>query len=346
MSVDNASALPPAIAVSGLRRVYEVKPKPVIALDGVDLEVAPGRVLRAARAERRRQDDADQDPHDPAPADLRRGPDLRVRRRRGDRPDPPDHEHGRGRGAVGLRDPDRPRAALDVHPVLRARGPRGLAPRRRAHRGRRHGRPAAPARQHPVDRPAPEDEHGPRPAQRPVDPVPGRADARPRRRGRPGHPRPRRSRGRRRSPGARCCSRPTTCRRPTSSASGSRSSTTAGSSPSARPTSSRSASRASRSSAWRSTSSTGAPRPSPGCRASSPRRSRPTRTRSSSASPSTWCSRRTAALGAVVTALAGLGSQILALRKSEPTLEDVFVELVGRGFTEEAEPAQRVGAEA
>ncbi|MEI7742172.1 MAG: ABC transporter ATP-binding protein [Chloroflexota bacterium] len=39
-----------------------------------------------------------------------------------------------------------------------------------------------------------------------------------------------------------------------------------------------------------------------------------------------------AALGAVVTALGGLGSQILALRKSEPTLEDVFVELVGRGF--------------
>jgi ABC-2 type transport system ATP-binding protein len=42
-----------------------------------------------------------------------------------------------------------------------------------------------------------------------------------------------------------------------------------------------------------------------------------------------------AVLGAVVTALAGLGSQILALRKSEPTLEDVFVELVGRGFAEE-----------
>ena len=39
-----------------------------------------------------------------------------------------------------------------------------------------------------------------------------------------------------------------------------------------------------------------------------------------------------AALGGVVTALASLGSHILALRKSEPTLEDVFVELVGRGF--------------
>ena len=39
----------------------------------------------------------------------------------------------------------------------------------------------------------------------------------------------------------------------------------------------------------------------------------------------------------MVTALGGLGSHILALRKSEPTLEDVFVELVGRGFGDEAE---------
>jgi ABC-2 type transport system ATP-binding protein len=41
-----------------------------------------------------------------------------------------------------------------------------------------------------------------------------------------------------------------------------------------------------------------------------------------------------AALGSVVSALSGLDSHILALRKSEPTLEDVFVELVGRGFAE------------
>jgi ABC-2 type transport system ATP-binding protein len=39
-------------------------------------------------------------------------------------------------------------------------------------------------------------------------------------------------------------------------------------------------------------------------------------------------------LGQVVGALAATGSQILGLRKSEPTLEDVFVELVGRGFAE------------
>jgi ABC-2 type transport system ATP-binding protein len=41
------------------------------------------------------------------------------------------------------------------------------------------------------------------------------------------------------------------------------------------------------------------------------------------------------ALGGVVGALGGFGARILALRKSEPSLEDVFVELVGRGFDED-----------
>jgi hypothetical protein len=44
-----------------------------------------------------------------------------------------------------------------------------------------------------------------------------------------------------------------------------------------------------------------------------------------------------AALGGVVGALGSLGGHILALRKSEPSLEDVFVELVGRGFGDEAD---------
>ncbi len=44
-------------------------------------------------------------------------------------------------------------------------------------------------------------------------------------------------------------------------------------------------------------------------------------------------------MGGAVTALAGMGSHILALRNSEPTLEDVFVELVGRGFGDE-EPSR------
>ena len=37
----------------------------------------------------------------------------------------------------------------------------------------------------------------------------------------------------------------------------------------------------------------------------------------------------------VVTAVAERGSQLVGLAKSEPSLEDVFVELVGRGFGEE-----------
>jgi ABC-2 type transport system ATP-binding protein len=41
------------------------------------------------------------------------------------------------------------------------------------------------------------------------------------------------------------------------------------------------------------------------------------------------------ALGHVVGALGQRGATILGLQKSEPTLEDVFVELVGRGFGEE-----------
>jgi ABC-2 type transport system ATP-binding protein len=39
-----------------------------------------------------------------------------------------------------------------------------------------------------------------------------------------------------------------------------------------------------------------------------------------------------AALSGVVGALAGLGSRIVSLQTAEPSLEDVFIELVGRGF--------------
>ena len=48
-----------------------------------------------------------------------------------------------------------------------------------------------------------------------------------------------------------------------------------------------------------------------------------------------------AALAGVVGALGTLGAHILALRKSEPSLEDVFVELVGRGFNDDVEGAPR-----
>jgi ABC-2 type transport system ATP-binding protein len=49
------------------------------------------------------------------------------------------------------------------------------------------------------------------------------------------------------------------------------------------------------------------------------------------------------ALGGVVQALGGLGAHILALRKSEPSLEDVFVELVGRGFDDDGSRAKESG---
>ncbi len=43
------------------------------------------------------------------------------------------------------------------------------------------------------------------------------------------------------------------------------------------------------------------------------------------------------ALTSVVTAVADRGSHLVGLAKSEPSLEDVFVELVGRGFGESDE---------
>jgi ABC-2 type transport system ATP-binding protein len=46
------------------------------------------------------------------------------------------------------------------------------------------------------------------------------------------------------------------------------------------------------------------------------------------------------ALGGVVSALGTLGAHIVSLQKSEPSLEDVFVELVGRGFTTDDEAAE------
>ncbi len=47
------------------------------------------------------------------------------------------------------------------------------------------------------------------------------------------------------------------------------------------------------------------------------------------------------ALTSVVTSVAEHGSNLIGLQKSEPSLEDVFVELVGRGFGEEQESERR-----
>ena len=115
----SAESQPLAIDVRGIRRVYAAKPAAGRRPRRRRPAGRAGRVLRAARTQRRRQDHADQDPDDAAAAVRGHRPHLRLRRRRPDQADPPDHEHGRRRRAVGLRDPDRPRAALDVQPVLR-----------------------------------------------------------------------------------------------------------------------------------------------------------------------------------------------------------------------------------
>ena len=50
-----------------------------------------------------------------------------------------------------------------------------------------------------------------------------------------------------------------------------------------------------------------------------------------------------AALAGVVAALAAAGARLRGLAKSEPTLEDVFVELVGRGLEEPDGPSVPAG---
>ena len=106
----------------------------------------PGEFFGLLGPERRRQDDAHQDPDHAAAADRGHGAGLRLRRRDPDRRDPPDHEHRLRRRAVGLRPAPGPRAAVDVQPVLRPAGARRLAPRRRADGGGRHHRASASRR--------------------------------------------------------------------------------------------------------------------------------------------------------------------------------------------------------
>ena len=328
----SAESQPLAIDVRGIRRVYATKPQPVVALQGVDLQVEPGEFFGLLG------------PNGAGKTTLIKilttlllpsdgTAHILLRRRPPDEADPPDHEHGRGRRAVGVRDPDRPRAALDVQPVLRTADTRRLAPGRRADRRGRDGGAARAARQHPVHRPASADELRPRPAQRPVDLLPRRADARPGRGRRSRRPRagPRvegrgpRPDGPSHDPlhaGGRRALRQDRDRRP-------------------RPD----------------------PRPRQPGRAQAPGPARerlPPRARPARGGPA-----RSAAAGVLSAAAAAAQAEgqerqtvevnltlaedsawhgrqrargrgaLLALRKSEPSLEDVFVELVGRGFDEE-----------
>ncbi len=66
-----------AIEVRGLRKSFGKQ----LVLDGIDLDVARRHGLRAARPERRRQDDGGPHPHDADLGRRRRGPHRRLRRR-------------------------------------------------------------------------------------------------------------------------------------------------------------------------------------------------------------------------------------------------------------------------
>ena len=207
------------------------------------------------------------------------------------------------------------------------------------------GDAARPARQHAVHRPAPEDELRARPPQRPVDLLPRRADARPGRRRRAPGPRagPRLEGGGARPDGPAHdplhgrggrAVRPHRHRRPRPHP-GHRHPDGAEEAGPARidlPPRARSARRRpgdARAAARRRERGTRRGRPADGTA------DRQTRRRS------TWPSSTTRRSAASSGRSAGSAPQILALRKSEPSLEDVFVELVGRGFDDEGERRAR-----
>ena len=221
------------VAISGLRKSFRVAGKTIEAVRGIDLTVAAGRDLWAARAERRGEDHHPAHPHHPAA--RRRGP--RVRRRRG-RPARP----GAGPAADRLRQPAR---------RCRQRGDRAGEPaaRRPAVRPERRRRQAsaAPSSAEVFDLDGARRPPGPHLLGRPAPPARGRARHHAPARGccsstsRP--PASTRRTGRTCGSSSGCCataaprssSPRTTWTRPTSSATGSRSSITAGSSRSARP---------------------------------------------------------------------------------------------------------------
>ena len=66
-----------AIRVKDLRKQYPGRNGPVHAVNGIDLEIKPGRVLRFARSQWGGQDDHRRDPRGPQLADLGRGGDPR-----------------------------------------------------------------------------------------------------------------------------------------------------------------------------------------------------------------------------------------------------------------------------
>ncbi len=184
-----ASPGPAAIETRGLRRIYKVKPVDVVALEQVDLDVAPGEFFGLLG------------PNGAGKTTLIKILTTLLL---------PSEGTARIFGFDVSRDEKKIRRIMNMvaggeqsgYGILTVREqlwmfsqfyglPRKEGWRRvdELHRRRRDGRRARAAGQHPVHRAAPEDEHRARAAQRPMDPVPRRADARPRRRRRPPGPR-------------------------------------------------------------------------------------------------------------------------------------------------------------
>ncbi len=216
----------PALKIEDLIKRY---PTGTEALRGVSLEIELGRVLRPARPQRRRQVDADPLHDRPRAADLGLDPGLRPRRGRRLR-----------RGAPGGRaGPAGPQPRLVPHRRGDARLPRRLLRDAARHDRRERVKELLEtfsltdkkrrAHTHPVGRHEAAADPGPG-ADAPAAPAdPRRADRRRRRRAAAGALALRPADQRRRA--RRSCSPRTTSRRPSSSATGSPSSTTARSSP-------------------------------------------------------------------------------------------------------------------
>ncbi len=168
-----------AIEAVDLTKTYG---KGVRALDGLSFSASAGHRLRAARPERRRQVDDDQDPHDAQPARQRQR--ARRRHRRARRPGARAPHDRRRRPEAELRPRrDRPREPRPAGSDLRRDGPTAEAARRRSCSSASTSTAAADRdRQDLLGRHAAQARHRARPAARAERAVPRRADdgARPR----------------------------------------------------------------------------------------------------------------------------------------------------------------------
>ena len=220
------------IEVTGLVREFKNGPR---AVDGIDLDVAPGRDLRLPRPERRRQ--VDHRPHaDHAAAPHRRHREgRRLRHRHASGAGRPRRDRRRPAGGRARPAADRRASTCACRPAMHGLPKAERPPRRRADRAGRPRRRRRPQRRRLLGRHEAPARPGAGAGPRPAGPLPRRAHHRAR------HPEPHRAVGRGRAPrratrASPSSSPPSTSRRPTSSPTASGSSTTARSSPRARPT--------------------------------------------------------------------------------------------------------------